>query len=353
MTNISLSHIAEKAGTSKATVSRAFNYTPGISNEMRSRIFKIAAEMGYVQNKERSQHAKMLRPGAIPQPASRKRSDVVTLLFYNSTRDQIASVPYYKALTRLMDATFRSEGLSLIESYPQNEPEYLRIVETSATDGIIIVANIQQLGADFLAMLKIHSNRQPLIFLSNYPKSFQNQFHSVRSDDVSVGFTAADYCCKSGNGAVLFVDSGFGMAVAEDRYLGYRRAMEQHNRPPVRIPFQDDAWFQHGVSGITGGLSLPQGPVCFIGAADSTIFFFIEFLKKEGLHDPSRMRFVGMDGIPALEQGDPREATVRVDLESMARETYHLLNDALEGKVLKPKSILVGSELMVKPGGLQ
>ena len=37
-------------------------------------------------------------------------------------------------------------------------------------------------------------------------------------------------------------------------------------------------------------------------------------------------------------------------MESMARETFHLLDDALEGKVTKPKSILVGCDLLIKPG---
>ena len=342
---ISLSIIAEKAGTSKATVSRAFSRPEDVSLELRARVLKVASEMGYVHNPERSEHAKMLRPGNNKETVTRKRTNVATFLMYKSGRDHINAVPYYKKLTSVMDQTFRSEGLSLIEAYPQDEAEYLRIVESAATDGIIIMTNIHELGDDFVNLLKLHANRRPMIFLSNYPRASLNEFHCVRADGVNEGYLAARYCCRAGEGPVFFVDDGYGMAVVEDRYHGYKRALEECGRTPARLPFSADGFFQRGVSGLEGKFDPPAGPVSFVGAADSAILFFIEYLKRRRSHDPSRMRFVGIDGVPELAADDLREATVRPDFEAMARETYHLLDDALEGKLAGPKSILVGSEL--------
>ncbi|MBL8027816.1 MAG: hypothetical protein JNL74_15440, partial [Fibrobacteres bacterium] len=92
----------------------------------------------------------------------------------------------------------------------------------------------------------------------------------------------------------------------------------------------------------------PEGKITFQCASDSTLFAFVEFLKEENLFDALRMRFVGMDGIPEIKKEDIRDASVQVDLESMARETLHLVNDVLDGKINEPKSLLVGSRLLLK-----
>ena len=47
---ITIKDIAERAGVSYATVSRALNGRPDVSEVTRSRVFELAEEMGYQPN---------------------------------------------------------------------------------------------------------------------------------------------------------------------------------------------------------------------------------------------------------------------------------------------------------------
>ncbi|MBL8028676.1 MAG: LacI family DNA-binding transcriptional regulator, partial [Fibrobacteres bacterium] len=227
---ISLSMVASRAGTSKAAVSRAFSGSSEISEETRQRIFKIAAELGYIHNASRSQHARLIRSQNDSSVPPAERTNLVTLLFYKTNRAHVYNVPYYQELIGQLDKTFRSEGMNIIEAYPQNEKEYSRIMKTASTDALILLSNIEYLTDEFISLLRLYAAHKPLVFLSNYIGKYKNEFHSVRADDFGVGTNGAEYCCENNNGEVVFVDSGLGMAVVEDRFLGYKTVMYRENR---------------------------------------------------------------------------------------------------------------------------
>lgn len=343
---ISLNEIAELAKTSKSTVSRALQNSPLIGEETRSKIFKIASELGYVPDEVRSNHARNLRPVRARTVA--KRTNIASLVFFKQSRERIWSIPYFRDLTGHVHEVFRSGGLSLTESYPQSDEECFRLLDVNTADGTLILSSVEKMDENFSSRLRFYSNGKPLVFLSNYPAAYENVFHNVRADDIGVGRMAARHGFALGHGTIIYVDPCYGKAVHEDRYFGYKMEMEDKGREPVRLRFDHDRYVSTGLCGLEGATNLPDGNNIFLCGTDSSLFPFVDFLKKEGVYEASRMHFIGMDGIPDLAADDVRSATVKIDLENMARQAFHLFNDILDGKVSKPKSILVGCELMTR-----
>ncbi|MBL8026093.1 MAG: LacI family DNA-binding transcriptional regulator [Fibrobacteres bacterium] len=342
----SLSDIAEKAQVSKATVSRALSNSNLVSQETRNSILNIAESMGYVPDAALSVSASNLIRSK-REPVERARKNVVNVVYYQRTRSDVRAVEYYNHIMEQIERVLTEEGVSIIESYPQTPEEYFRILDATNADGTLILSSIQSIGPEFLPRLRLAAMKNPLILISNYIQGHDHEFNSVRADNVSMGQFATEYLIGKGAKRVLFFDPSHNMAILEDRYMGYRRAMEEAGLVPERIAY-DNTSAQAGVSnGLPEGFTLPEGVLGLLLGGDS----LAKPLSKAIAGELSRRRDIymtGIDGIPPLSDEDGRIATIGMDFKAMARATWRLLSDCIDGSVSTPQKTLVGYSLIEK-----
>src|SRR3546814_19332440 len=93
--------VAERAGVSQSTVSRALRNSPGVNAETRARVSAAARELGYVVDR----HASSLRL---------KSSETIALVpICRPGEDRSATNPFYFALIGSIDAATSARGVHL------------------------------------------------------------------------------------------------------------------------------------------------------------------------------------------------------------------------------------------------
>jgi DNA-binding LacI/PurR family transcriptional regulator len=100
MARVTIAHLAERLGVSKASVSYALNGRPGVSDETRARVLALAEELGW-------------HPSSIARALSRSRTDAIGMVL---RRDPalLGTEPYYMRLLEGVEDVLSRAGQSLL-----------------------------------------------------------------------------------------------------------------------------------------------------------------------------------------------------------------------------------------------
>jgi DNA-binding LacI/PurR family transcriptional regulator len=100
MARVTIAHLAERLGVSKASVSYALNGRPGVSDETRARVLALAEELGW-------------HPSSIARALSRSRTDAIGMVL---RRDPtlLGTEPYYMRLLEGVEDVLSQAGQSLL-----------------------------------------------------------------------------------------------------------------------------------------------------------------------------------------------------------------------------------------------
>ena len=331
--NITIDNIADITKLSKSTISKVLRNYPEISTETKERVLKVVNQLGYRPNYPLS--ANLAENNGLEH-----RTLVVNFVFYKQARDFLLKNSYFYTLTQYIHDLFKKNDYFLLESYPKNPNEFEKLLSSTTSDGFLLLSNIDKIEPQFIDRLLYFSMLKPIIFLSNYLPENDLQFHSVRVDNFAAGYKATAYCIQRGFKIVYFIGRYMNLAMARDRFLGYQKAMDEVKLPPRMIRYLDD-----DTPDLTEFDLMCSDEIGLVGSGDAAILHFAEHIKEKGGRQPN-VHFVGIDNYPALTKNDVREATVEVDLKSMANQAYGLFQDILQRKTTQPKQVLVGSHVV-------
>ena len=168
--------VAERAGVSQSTVSRALRNSPGVNAETRARVSTAARELGYVVDR----HASSLRL---------KSSETLALVtICRPGEDRSAINPFYFALLGSIAAATSARGFNLLVSF-QESPDNFRadFVASGLADAMIVIGTTSNRAAwDYFA----RAQASGLDFVCwGSPGS---PFHWMRSENDEGGQLAAD-----------------------------------------------------------------------------------------------------------------------------------------------------------------
>lgn len=120
---VKIADVANEAGVSVATVSRALNFHPTVNEGMAARVREAAERLGY-------------RPNGVARSLRRKSSDVLALIISD------VSNPFFTSITRGVEDVAQRNGFSVIlcnsDEDPGKEADYLRIVEQEQVAGVLL-----------------------------------------------------------------------------------------------------------------------------------------------------------------------------------------------------------------------
>ena len=124
---ITIKEIAEIAGVSKSTVSRAIDGNPRISDETRSKIFGIIEEYGY-------------KPNTAARNLARNKTNAIGIVMPHGESGIYATTFFQESLKGICNTVSKNNYDVLITSGNPTEPEAIkRLISTSRVDGIILL----------------------------------------------------------------------------------------------------------------------------------------------------------------------------------------------------------------------
>lgn len=294
--------VAERAGVSQSTVSRALRNSPGVNAETRARVSAAARELGYVVDR----HASSLRL---------KSSETIALVtICRPGEDRSAINPFYFALLGSIAAATSARRFNLLVSFQESADNFRAdFVASGLADAMIVIGTTSNRAAwDYFAQAQASG----LDFVCW--GSPGDPFHWMRSDNDTGGRLAADHFVASGRRRIAFVGPQQSpQRQFDERRDGFTAALAAHGITAV-IAEPPPAADRHA-QGVAAARALVEAHPdidAIFAASDMLALGVLQGLKDAGRRVPQDVALIGFDGIRAGTLADPALTTLEPDLDA-------------------------------------
>lgn len=273
--------IAKALNITAATVSRALNDNPKISESTRKLVLETAAKMNYKQNKL----AKSLRNG---------KSFNVGVIVPRIDSNFFASV------IRGVEEELHPEGYHIIicqtHEDEKREIDNITTLLNAQVDGILM--SISKMSEENEPIIKHVVNKNvPFIFFDR-KKSIEG-VSSVTIDDFEGGYLATKNLIEQGCTKIAHLSGDQSLEIYENRFKGYQQALKDYG-----LNYNDDFVFQTksnveaGKSAVAKLLSLENTPDAIFSSSDFAALGAIQELKGRGVKIPEDFCVFGFGNEP-------------------------------------------------------
>lgn len=327
---LTIEDIGKLAGVSRATVSRVINNYPHITPEVRERVLRVIRETGY-------------RPNKVAQSLASSRTGLIGLVIPHAA-NMIMTNPYFMHLinsitsaTNLNDLTL---ALFLFHSTEEEQRVAKTIFNTNLLDGVIITADRRE--DAFVHQLVEH--QVPLAFVGKPEPGVQVPYVNV--DNEMGGFLATEHLIQRGLRRIAAIRVLYNTA-GEDRYLGYRRALDVHELPyDERLVAEGDFSQASGYNAMQK--LLDEKPDAVFVASDLMAVGAQRAIREAGLQMPDDIAIVGFDDLPNATHAEPPLTTIRQPIDALGRNAVELLQQTIAQPNTPMASRVLPVELVVR-----
>lgn len=321
---VTLKEIAIKCKVSPTAVSKALNNAPDISEATKSRIRKVAKEMGYLTNAT----ARNLKTG---------RSYMIGILFFDGTQVGL-SHEYFSHILNYFKVQAEAKGYGItfighkIGSQDMSYSEYVRSLNC---DGVFI-ANLDFEDPEVIDLAK---SGIPMVTIDH----IYNNIGAVLSDNVVCMKELVEYVYKMGHRKIAFIHGDM-CAVTKIRLASFYKVCQELGitvPPEYVVPalFHDADSCAEATEKL---LALKNRPTCILYPDDYAFFGGKRVLEAHGLSIPNDISVAGFDGLMLSQIITPKLTTIKQNAKDLGASAANLLIEAIESpKTFIPRTILV------------
>jgi LacI family transcriptional regulator len=325
---ITLRDIAQRAGVSINTVSRALNNKADVSVSTRSRVLRLARQFGYT-------------PNGVAQGLRAKRTGTIGVVVAD-----IAN-PFFAAVVKGIEVVTRSAGYSIIlcntdEEYPR-EQDAVDVMLRKRVDGMLLVPCQTDRGTVTL----LGERHVPFVLVGRRFDDLPTAY--VVNDDAQGGFLATDYLIGRGHQRILFVNGPSEIWSAQQRRVGYLRALAAHQIPsdPALIR-TTTAMMDGGRRAMTDALRENLRFTAVYAYSDLLACGVLKALREHDRRVPQDIAVVGHDNIEFVEMAEPPLTTVDLPKTRLGRAAARILIAQLHHDVSVKQQVVLAPRLIVR-----
>lgn len=324
MRKVTIKDVADAAGVSYSTVSRALNGIDLVNSETKQLIINIAKEIGY-------------RPNGIARSLVNKRSNTIALIVPD------ISNPFFADMALALEDAALSRGYTTLLCNTRWDPEIeervLNMVEEKCVDGIIIKPSEYK-------PERIERITVPTVLLThNIPEHISH----VEVDNVKGSFLGCEHLIRCGYKRIAFIGGDRASNSNRDRVAGYKKALLQYDRrfesSLVRYgPFS----VASGYNGASTLLSSENPPDAFVCGNDLLALGAWQRTKELGYDVPSEIGICGFDNSSIAELPQIRLTSIDQPRKQIGEYAAKMLIDVIQNRatadslqkiILEPKLI--------------
>jgi len=326
---LTLAGLAQLAGVSTSTVSRALNDNPLIKKETRQKLQALATQHNFSLNRAASR----LR--------TQKTNVVAVILNLIDNTDQSISDPFLLKVVGDLNQALNKNGYELLlsNSFMATEDWANYFINSSRADGIIVIGQ----GKTTTKIEKVAASGAPLVVWGD--PTAKSSYSVVGSDNELGGFLATQHLINTGCQRILFLGDPEHAEMSE-RYKGYGRALK-HNKIKVlnELTLSCDITSKVAYEKI-GQLILEKGLNFdgIVASSDMVALGALKALKERYISIPNDVGIVGFDDIAMAELFHPALTTIKQNTKVAAEIMVKQLLAQLHGQ--KAKSVVVDIELI-------
>lgn len=296
--------VAEAAGVSQSTVSRALAGSPAITQETRARVEAAASALGYHVDAR----AARLRSG---------RTGTLAIVVVGRTGlDPTRVSGFHYALLGSTCAAAAECGYQSLVSFQSEPGEFnWNYAAQGQADGLVVMGTSVNRAA--WADLVATAPEGPVAV---WGAPFGDG-RWVRAQNREGAALAVERLVSAGHRRIAFV----GTVDAEhpqfaERYAGYRDTLVRHGlEPAAPIDVPGDDRVDGGRRAVTTLLAQPQRVDGIFAANDAVALGVLEGLDREGMRVPDEVGVIGFDGLAAGVHSHPPLTTVEPDFAEAGR----------------------------------
>lgn len=293
--------IADAAGVSQATVSRALRGSPLVRPETRQRILEVARKLNYRVDRS----AAGLRTG--------QSRTLALLLFEDTTADSSRINPFFLALLGSITRAAARLDYDVLLSFQQLSKDWAARYELSnRADGLILLGYGNYLR--FAERLQLLLNADAHFILWG-PLVSSQPWLSVGCDNSGGGRTAVEYMLQKGRTRIAFLgNTDDDHPEFKARHDGYCQALQSAGIGTAdELQVDADSQLQSGEAAIQQLLASGITFDAVFAASDLIAIGALRALRDAGQSVPGDVSVMGFDDIPAAAYARPAITTVRQD----------------------------------------
>lgn len=320
--------VAEHAGVSTATVSRALMNPEKVSAATRQKVEQAVAAVGYAAHG--------------PTRNARRNETRTILVIVPDICD-----PFFSEIIRGIEVTAAEEGYLVLigDCAHQNQQErtFLNLMVTRQIDGMVLLGS--QLPFD--AGIDEQRNLPPMVMANEFAPEMS--LPSVHIDNLTAAFEAVNHLLQLGHTQIACIAGPEEMPLCQYRLQGYVQAMRRNGLTvdPTYI-VRGDFTFEAGVAAMNQLMTLPQPPRALFCHSDIMALGAMNQARRCGLRIPDDLSVVGFDDIELSRYCEPPLTTVTQPRYQIGREAMLLLLDELNGKRVISGSRLLDAGLTIR-----
>ncbi|HJU45265.1 MAG TPA: LacI family DNA-binding transcriptional regulator, partial [Chitinophagaceae bacterium] len=304
---ITIADIARKLNVDPATVSRALNGHPSISERTKTMVINTAEKLQY----NRNNLASSLRSG---------RTNVIGVMVPS------ADISFFGSVIHGIEALANEKGYSVL-IYQSNESRSYELKGLEAflnarVDGVLV--SIAKDTLDYSHFTNIKKRGIPIIFFDRAKENLN--IPSVVIDDYKGAFEATKHLIKQGYKRIAHIAGPQHMDVFHHRLEGYRDALKAHKMPAGKtLIYEGDVSIEAGRKAIQQLLSAPKPPDAVFAVEDFTALGALKQLKESKIKVPQEFGVVGFANELFGEHVTPSLSTFDQQTVQMGKEALGLL----------------------------
>lgn len=317
--------IADRLNITKVSVSKAYNNQPGISDELRERIFEVGRQIGYDKAPKRSDDVHYTFAYLCP-----KRFFLTDESFYTT-------IYYY--INKFCTARNFDLQCFVINDSEEQSCEIPSQLQKNMVDGLFVGGELTN---DYLQKLdKLSMQKVSIDFFHN-----DLNMDGIVIDNFNTSFEVTNYLIAQGHRSIGFVGNIYDTFSICDRYLGYTKSLLLH-----RLPLRDD-WHlvNNNFSGVyTTDFQLPEEmPSAFVCHCDKAAYTLIQRLEYCGFHVPERVSVISFDNTNLCNIITPKLTSVNTNLREVSERSVEQMLFKLKHPDMSRQKIYLPSELILR-----
>jgi LacI family transcriptional regulator len=324
---VTIREVADAAGVSTATVSRALSGVQTVDPELVARVRQSAESLGYRANRV----ARALR---------RQSTQTVGLVIPDITN------PFFPAVVQAIEKELRHSGLSLLLCDAGNdatvEAELVRNLFDHQIDGLLISACDQTASRP---AIELAASRVPVLQIDQravdtVPYVGVSQAGAMRQ---IIGHLRDQGCQR-----FAYVGPGPRTPAAKERadaFAEQTRSLDPKAAQRIHLGGASVSWGHEAAARLLAGDPRPDAIVC---GTDQAAVGVLQALREQRVSVPGEVAVTGFDDSVLALASDPPLTSVRQPLEELGTQAVQELTAAIEQHLPQPRSVMLEAELVVR-----
>lgn len=319
--DVTVRDIANAAGVSVGTVSRALKNQRGLSDETRRHVRQVAADLGYDLSR--------LRSGKAPR----------LVFLIHRHHSNFAVNPFFAEVMHGVEEGCRQFGVAPTLLSARQGDAVGKLLKLHEPDALLVAGYFED---EVLAQLT--DLGLPLVLVDGWIPGCA----AVNPDNTGGGYQATRHLLDLGRQRIAYIAGSLAHFSIRERSRGYRRALFEAgvladpDLEALAPPGLDDA--EGAAAAMRTLLRRRLRPDAVFAYNDSAALAAMRVCLDAGLRIPEDIAFVGFDDIPAARYGAIPLTTLRVDKQELGRTGVEML----VGGGAMPQEMVMGVELMVR-----